>query len=157
MSEPALWEQSRAIPVSIEHAFGGVLAMPVTRIFRRRYLLLPPIKEVGEQSGDWARAGETRRLHTGDGGTMLETLTEVLAPTRFAYRLSEITGPLKPLTQEIEGDFGFAPAGTGTKVTWRWKVHPCSAPAGVALRGLGRMWNGYARQALEELEAQLLR
>jgi uncharacterized protein YndB with AHSA1/START domain len=156
MSEPAKWEQSRAIPVPIEEAFTGVLAMPVARVFRRRYLALPPIQEVRDQSGDWSHAGETRRLHTSDGGTMLETLTEVVPPRRFAYRLSQVTGPLKPLTQDVEGEFAFEPAGTGTMVTWRWTVHPRSGAAAVPLRALGRMWRGYARQALEELETELL-
>ena len=128
------------------------------KVFRRRYLVLPPIKEVRDQSGDWARAGETRRLHTSDGGTMLETLTAVEPPTRFAYRSPTITGPLKPLTQKIEGEFAFAPAGTGTMVTWRWRVHATfRVPRCWRCAALGRMWSGYARQALEELETELLR
>ena len=46
------------------------------------------------------------------------------------------------------------PAGTGTNVTWRWTIHPrLTAPV---LPVFGRMWKGYARQALEELSAQLV-
>jgi hypothetical protein len=86
---------------------------------------------------------------------MRELLTEVDAPHSFGYHLSDITGPLRPLVDTIEGRWEFEEVGTGTNVTWRWTIHP---------KGLGSyvmplvtmMWRGYARQSLELLSDQLL-
>ena len=65
-----------------------------------------------------------RTVVTSDGGTMREQLTEVESPDFFTYRLSHITGPMRPLVEGIEGRWSFAPVGTGTLVTWRWTIHP---------------------------------
>jgi hypothetical protein len=132
-------EQSRAIPVEIPRAFDVTLAVPLTAIFSRRYVLLPPIKEVV----------------TTDGGTMGEILTEVDSPHSFSYRLSDITGPLAPLVDGIDGRWEFTARGTGTLITWRWTLHPKGLGARV-MPLVTLMWRGYARQALELLSEHLL-
>ena len=155
MVKPATVEQSRAIPVDVQRAFDLTLPVPLTTIFCRRYAALPPISEVRGQDGIWGETGQTRVVVTTDGGTMREQLVEVDPPHSFDYRLSDITGPMRPLVDSVEGRWEFNPAGTGTLVTWRWTLHP---------RGLGspfmpvfcRMWRSYARQALEELSDVLL-
>ena len=86
---------------------------------------------------------------------MRELLTEVDAPHSFSYRLSDISGPMRPLVTAIDGRWEFAARGTGTLVTWRWMLHPKGLGAGV-LRPIALMWRGYARQALELLSDQLL-
>lgn len=50
-------EQARAIPVELQRAFDVTLPVPLTAIFSRRYLLLPPVKEVRGQDGVWGRVG----------------------------------------------------------------------------------------------------
>lgn len=57
----------------------------------------------------------------------------------------------------VDGEWLFAPVGTGTMVTWRWTVHPKSGAAGVAMPAFAALWRGFARQALEQLSAELLR
>jgi hypothetical protein len=148
-------EQSRAIPIEVERAFDMTLPMPLTAVFSRRYVLLPPVKEVRGQDGVWGQVGQSRTVVTTDGGTMRELLTDVDAPHSFSYRLSDISGPLRPLVDSIDGRWEFAMKGTGTLITWRWILHP---------KGLGArfmppitlMWRGYARQALELLSEYLL-
>jgi hypothetical protein len=155
MVEPTEVAQWRAIPVDVQRAFDVTLPVPLTTIFRRRYAVLPPIREVREQDGTWGQVGQTRVVVTTDGGTMREQLIDVDPPRSFTYRLSEITGPMRPLVDTVEGRWEFTEAGTGTLVTWRWILHP---------RGFGspfmplvaRMWRSYARQALEELSDLLL-
>ena len=148
-------EQSRAIPIELHRAFDGTLPMPLTAIFARRYGLLPPVKLVRGQDGVWGEVGQTRTVVTTDGGTMRELLTEVDDPNSFSYRLSEISGPMRPLVDTIDGRWEFARHGTGTLVTWRWTLQPKGLGTGV-LRPIARMWRGYARQALELLSEQLL-
>lgn len=155
MAMPSTLEQSRAIPVEVQRAFDVALSIPLTVIFSRRYVLLPPVKEVRGQEGDWGQVGQSRTIVTADGGTLRELLTDVDAPHSFSYRLSSITGPLRPLVDSIDGRWAFAPVGTGTEVTWRWVVHPTSM-GGPVMPVISSMWRGFARQALEDLSEQLL-
>jgi|NGEPerStandDraft_6_1074524.scaffolds.fasta_scaffold08749_6 hypothetical protein len=155
MVKPITVEQSRAIPVELQRAFDATLPIPLTTIFSRRYGLLPPIKQVRGQDGMWGQVGQSRVVVTTDGGTMSELLTDVDTPHSFSYRLSDITGPLRPLVDSIDGRWEFAPKGTGTLITWRWTLHPRGMGARV-MPLITVMWRGYARQALELLSEQLL-
>jgi Polyketide cyclase / dehydrase and lipid transport len=155
MPSPLTVEKSRAVPVDLQHAFHGTLPIPLTRIFSRRFGLLPPVKEVRGQHGPWGQIGQSRTVLTSDRGTMRELLTDVHAPHWFSYRLGDITGPLGPLVQSIDGRWEFAPIGTGTLITWRWTLYPRALGA-VVLPVIVMMWRGYARQALEQLSEQLL-
>lgn len=149
-------EHSRAIPIELQRAFEATLPISLTDIFSRRYGLLPPIKEVRGQEGPWCQVGQSRTVVTTDGGTMRELLVEVDAPRSFSYRLSDISGPLRPLVDSVDGRWEFAPRGTGTLVTWRWTLHPSGRAAARIVTLIGLMWRGYARQALELLSERLL-
>jgi hypothetical protein len=155
MVKPVAVEQARAIPVELHQAFDTTLTLPLTTLFCRRYGPLPPVREVRGQDGVWGREGQTRVVVTSDGGTMSERLTAVESPDSFSYRLCDITGPMGPLVDGIDGRWEFAPIGTGTLITWRWILHPTGVGARVVPL-IARLWRGYARQALELLSDQLL-
>ncbi len=148
--------QSRAVPVPLDEAFDRVLPHPLPEIFRRRRLAIPPIREVRDQAGEWGTVGQTRTIATADGGTMLETLTSIDRPHSFGYTISDVRGPMKPLVASADGLWSFEAAGTGTRITWTWVLTPTAAGR-VVMPAFGAMWRGYARQALEEVEAILLR
>lgn len=149
--------QSRAMPVDPEAAFRGTLAIPLPGLFKRWYGPIAPVKAVSGQTGEWGVIGQTRTVTQVGGGSMQEELTLVDAPRAFGYTLSGITGPLAPLVHHVEGMWTFAPAGTGTEVTWRWTVYPTSSATGFAMPAFARLWRGFARQALEVLSDELLR
>jgi hypothetical protein len=157
MSQPLVVEQSRAIPVELQDAFQGTLAAPLPTVFRRWYGPISPIKRVDGQVGEWETVGQSRTLVLTGGGSVREELTRIDAPHSFGYTLSEIKGPLSGLVGGVDGEWSFAPVGTGTNVTWRWTLHPRSAFAAPALPVFARLWRGYARQALEELSKHLAR
>lgn len=149
-------ERSRAFPVSVETAFDTVLGTPLQEIFHRRYAALPAIREVRDQDGAWGTVGQTRTIALADGETMRETLTSVEHANHFGYRIGDITGPMKLLVGSVEGSWAFAPAGTGARITWTWDVEPASDVAVRAMPLFARLWKGYARQAMEEIEGLLL-
>ena len=124
MPSPLTLRASRSIPVAVDTAYAAVLPMPLPRIFSRRYLALPPIKEVRDQDGEWGTVGQTRTIVLADRGTMRETLTSVTPGTSFGYDIAPRTGPLKPLVAGAQGLWSFAPAGDGVEVSWQWVVEP---------------------------------
>jgi hypothetical protein len=150
-------EYTRTFPVSVEHAYDVVLHAPLPTIFRRRYLAIAPIAEVTGQHGDWgASTGQTRTIRLRDNGTMLETLTSVDRPHHFGYTIGEVTGPMKPLVAEANGLWAFEPAGTGVRITWAWDVTPTARLGRLAMPVFTRLWQGYARQAFDEIERLLI-
>jgi len=151
-------EKARTFPVGVEHAYDVVLAAPLPAIFSRRYGAIPPIKEVVGQEGAWGAAvGQTRTIRLSDGGTMQETLTAIDRPHRFGYTIGAVTGMMKPLVTAVEGVWAFEPAGTGTRITWTWQVTPTPRLGRLAMPAFARLWSGYARQAMDEIEQILLR
>jgi hypothetical protein len=149
-------QESRAVPVPVEQAYGFVLPEPLPTIFDRWYGPIPPVKEVTGQDGDWGTVGQSRTIHTADGGSILEQLTTVEPHQRFGYTLTEITGPMKFLLASVDGQWSFEPVGTGVRITWSWTLHPASQVADVAMPFFGWIWKGYARQALARIEELLL-
>ena len=155
MSSPLTLRASRSIPVAVDAAYAAVLPMPLPRIFGRRYLALPPVVEVRDQDGEWGTVGQTRTIVLADRGRMRETLTSVTPGTSFGYDIAPVSGPLKPLVVGAQGLWSFAPAGDGVEVSWQWVVDPTRGGA-LLMPAFARMWQGYARQALEEVERALL-
>lgn len=151
MAGPLTLAQARTYPVPVEPAFDRTLATSLPTLFSRWYGPLPPIRSV-DGPEPWGLPGQRRTIRTGDGATMREELLTVARPTGFTYRLTGITGPFGFLTSSVDGAWRFEPVGAGTRIEWRWTVHPASALATVALRGFGALWRGYARQSLARLE-----
>lgn len=151
-------EQSRTLPVTPEQAFRGIIEMDVPTMFRRRYGPIPPILNVsGRDAGDWrGTAGQTRVLELGPWGSIRETVVSVDEPHAWVYRITDFNGPLAALLDRIEAEFLFRPAGTGTRITWRYNMFPRSRVAASALPAFGWFWRGYARQMLEELSSWLV-
>lgn len=156
MPRPVVVEQSRAIPVSVEDAFTATMPIPLPRIFSQWYGVIPPIKEVREQTGAWDAVGQTRVLLMVGGGRARETLTSVEPPNSFGYTLSGLSGPLAALVTSVDGLWSFTPAGTGTRVSWQWTLHPKSPAAAAVTPVFAKMWKGYARVVLEKLSARLV-
>ncbi|MHA3702566.1 SRPBCC family protein [Jatrophihabitans sp. YIM 134969] len=148
--------ESRTYPVSVEETFDRLLPMPLPQLFAHRFGPLPPIRST-DQDGVWGTVGQTRTIRLADGGTMLERLLDVARPHRFAYRVDTFTGALKPLVEYVDGSWTIEPAGTGSRVTWAWTLHPRGRVGAVAVPLIARFWPGYARAALGELETYLLR
>jgi hypothetical protein len=149
-------ELSRTFPVPVGEAFERLLVAPLEQVFSRRYGPLPPVRRVRDQAGAWGTPGQTRVIELADGATMREELTSVVADREFRYRITHLTGPMKALVGSLDGRWGFEAAGTGVRITWAWSVHPSGAVAGLGMPVFARLWRGYARQALEQVETLIV-
>lgn len=156
MASPLEVQRSRTYPVAVADAFSLLLSAPLDVVFRHRYGPLPPIRSISGQVGAWSSAGQTRVIHLAGGGTMREELTSVEAPAEFRYAITDLTGPLTALASHVDGSWRTEPVGTGVRVTWRWTVYPASSVAAYAMPVFGRLWQGYAARALDEIEHVLL-
>lgn len=148
--------ESTIVPVPVEEAFDRVLPHPLPEIFKHRRLAIPPITEVRGQEGEWGTVGQSRTIVTSDGGTLLETLTAVHRPSNFDYTIATVSGPMKLLVANAKGSWAFEPAADGTRITWTWVLTPTTVGR-LAMPVFGAMWHGYARQALGEIEAILVK
>lgn len=157
MIDHVILSHSRTYPAEVAEAFDAVLSHDLASLFDRRYAAIPPIRSVRDQSGPWSTPGQTRTIVLADGGTMREELTTVERPGRFTYRITGITGPMKPLVSSVDGAWAFERAGTGVRVTWTWTVQPAGRLGRLAMPAFRRMWQGYARQGLDNIEALVLR
>jgi len=157
MTDDVLFCYSRTFPAEVEESFDELLPFDLTALFNRRFAALPPVKSILDQAGPWSTVGQTRTIALADGGTMREELLEVTRPSRFAYRISRVTGPLKPLVVSLDGAWEFEPAGTGVRVTWTWLVRPNGRLGRLAMPLFRRMWQGYARQGFDNIERALVR
>ena len=153
MSRPHVVTHSRTFAVAVDEAYRIVAPMPLPGLFVRGFLAIPAIREVRDQTGpEWGtERGHSRDLVMADGGTVREELVSVDPPHSFAYELSEITGAMKPLVTEVNGEWRFVPEGTGTRITWTWRLHPRSALTALVLPVIGLMWQGFARHAFDRL------
>lgn len=155
MAAPLHVSRSRTYPVPVADAYAHTLALPLEQLFSTRFGPIPPIAGT-TQEGEWGARHQVRTVRLADGGTMQERLVAVDPPHRFAYELTDVTGPMKPLATHIEGEWAFDAVGTGTRITWSWVIHPKGTVGRVAMPVFGRLWNGYARRALDRLEGLLL-
>lgn len=155
MAAPLHVSVSRTYPLPAARAYEQTLSWPLPELFDARFGPIPPITKT-DQDGTWGVLGQERTIHTGDGGTMRERLVLVDAPHEFRYEITGVTGPMKPLAARIEGSWRFDEVGTGSRITWSWTIHPASTVGALVLPAFGRLWKGYARRALDHLEALLL-
>lgn len=119
--------------------------------FYPKYGPLPAVVAVHDQTGAWDAAGQTRTLELSDGSTVVERLTEVSPPRRFAYRLSDFTGTFGGLVAFAEAEWDFDAAAEGTRIRWTYTFH-AQPKRGWIVRLIVRMfWRPYMKRVLPGL------
>ena len=155
MAAPRFVSCSRTYPVALSEAYERTITWPLEELFERRFGPIPPISGT-DQDGEWGSVGQVRTIHTADGGSMQERLVVADPPNEFGYQITDVTGPMKPLVDHIDGTWAFEAVGTGCRITWSWTIHPRSSAAALALPAFAKIWEGYARRALDHLDELLL-
>jgi len=152
--KPVCVEIQGQIPAPIETVFDVFLPIDLTAIMEG-VGPLPAVVAIEDQTGDWSSVGESRIIRLADGHGMLETLTAVERPHRFAYQISELTNALRFLVRRFKGEWRFESRSEvgGPEVvlaTWRydfevrsWLTRP------LAWLIITRYWRPYMERALE--------
>jgi hypothetical protein len=156
VATPYLLSASSELAVDPQDAFDALVEAPLEDLLGDRTGPIPPVRGCRGEPAVWGQAGQTRTIVLGDGGTILETLVVAdRAAADYRYRLSDITGPMKPLVRGVDGRFLFQPSGAGTSVTWSWTVHPSNAVARFAMPVFNLFWQRAARKAFARLGARV--
>jgi hypothetical protein len=155
VSSPYVLTSSTLVEAAPEAAFDGVLAAPLAELFSDRAGPIPPVRECTGQEGEWGTVGQTRTVVLDDGSTNLETLVALERPGSYRYRLTDFTGPMKALVGSVDGEFAFAAEGTGTRVTWSWRMHAANPVGRLFLPVLGLFWRRYAGRMWPRYAARL--
>lgn len=135
---------SRVFPRLLEHD-------PVW--FYPRWLLLPGVVEVQEQSGRWETPGRTRRLVLSDGGTVVETIREVGAPAVFVYELSDFTGFFGLLVAAGRSEWRLTARDAGTAIHWTYAFTARRGRGALVRAIVRRAWGPYMRRVLPSIAA----
>lgn len=144
-------------PVSAEVAFDTIAPIDLAAIFER-WLLIPGVSGVREQSGPWDAPGRTRTVDLSDGSEAPERLTAVDRPRTFAYRVGPFPKPLGLLASTADGDWRFTPAPDGgTDIRWTYRFVPRRGRRTPVRVLIAPMWRGYARRALHRAVAAATR
>jgi GNAT superfamily N-acetyltransferase len=149
-SRPVSAEVQREVKAPIEKVFDVFAPIDLTRIMLG-FGPMPAVSAVEDQIGGWDAPGQSRTIRLADDSTMRETLTRVEPPGHFAYRIDELTSPLRHLTPRFRGAWWFVRVGPErTLARWRYEFEPRSALArpltALVVKGL---WRPYMARALE--------
>jgi hypothetical protein len=116
--------------------------------FYPKYGLLPAVIDVCAQSGAWNEVAKTRTLVLGDGGSVVETITDVTPLEFFGYNLTEFQGLFGMLVAgaRAEWDFWEQDGGTGIRWSYSFTARP---GAGFAVSLIVRLfWARYMARVL---------
>lgn len=169
--KPIVVEVRGQVAAPIERVFDVFMPMDLRKIMVG-YGPLPAVTAIEDQTGDWDSVGESRIIRLADGHGMLEVLTAVERPERFAYTVSELTNILRFLVTRFHGEWIFEPVPDGpaaspapsapsvgpavTRATWRYSFEPRSLlTKPIAAFVLTQFWRPCMQQALELATAEI--
>ncbi|MFL6025108.1 MAG: SRPBCC family protein [Marmoricola sp.] len=156
MAAPYLLSSSTLVSASPEAAFDTLCAAPLEQLFTTRSGPIPPVVRCEGQQGEWGRTGASRSVVLSDGTGNLETMVGGDRATQeYRYRLSDFQGPFKRLITSIDGQFTFVPEGSGTRVTWTWRLNPVNGATRLVLPVVGFFWSRYAADMWPRYSAML--
>ncbi|HEY5190228.1 MAG TPA: SRPBCC family protein [Solirubrobacteraceae bacterium] len=135
------------VRASLEHTFQTIVPIDLASIFHGLGPL-PAVVATREQTGAWDHAGATRVVEMADGSQAREELTAYAAPTHFAYRLTDFTGPLRHLARHVDGAWWFSSANGRTHIRWAYVFEPRWGRAGLIRLAVAPLWRAYATRAL---------
>lgn len=156
MTAPYQLASSTVVAATPEAAYDALCAAPLEALFSSRSGPIAPVARCEGQVGEWGTAGQSRTVVLRDGSNNLETLVAADRATQdYRYRLSDFKGPFKLLITSIDGQFSFAPEGSGTRVTWTWALHPVHGLTAPVLRVVGFFWRRWAAAMWPRYAARL--
>ena len=116
--------------------------------FYAKFGPLPGVVDVSGQVGDWNEVGKTRTLTLSDGGSVIETLTDVARAEFFAYDLSEFQGLFGRIVKGARAEWDFWEDGDSTGIRWSY-TYTAKPGFGLVVGAIVRLlWSRYMQRTL---------
>jgi len=112
---------------------------------------IPATVAVREQTGPWNVVGQSRKLILGDGGHVVETITDVDEPNFFAYELTDFQKLFKLLVDHARAEWTFTEVEDGTLVSWSYEFFAKPRCGWAVKLIVARAWEPYMRSVLPEI------
>lgn len=142
-----------SVAAPLEVAFDTIAPIDLASIFER-WLLIPGVAGVRDQTGPWDAPGQSRTVLLSDGSETPERLTAVDRPRAFAYRVGPFPRPLGMLASSADGDWSFTPApGGGSEIRWTYRFAAGRGRRTLVRALIAPMWRGYAQRGLDRAVA----
>ena len=135
---------------SLEWTWEVLTPIDPTR-FYPRFGIIPATVAVRDQSGPWKTVGQTRTLVLSDGGSVVETITDVVEPTFFAYELTNFRKLFKVLVDHARAEWTFTTVDGRTLVSWTYEFFPRKRWGWLLGIIVSRAWEPYMRTVLPEI------
>jgi hypothetical protein len=115
-----------------------------------RYLLLPAVTAISDQTGPMDRVGSKRVIQFSDGSTAIEEITRSDPPNKIHYRVGELTSMFRHLVKEGRANITFHQnRPSETTVEWQYTFYGHNWFATLLLQPLiSIFWKGFMRSAL---------
>jgi hypothetical protein len=116
--------------------------------FYAKFGPLPGVVDVSGQAGEWNAVGKTRTLSLSDGGSVVETLTDVARGDFFAYDLSDFQGLFGRIVSGARAEWTFATIGDSTSINWKY-TYTARPGFGLVVSAIVRLlWSRYMKRTL---------
>jgi len=125
--------------------------------FYPRFLVIPAVVAVTDQTGKWDAVGRTRTLHLSDGSTVVETSTDVDRPGFFAYELTRFTKVFGPLVDHARAEWRFDAAEGGTLISWSYTFFGRPGRGWIVALIVRLAWAAYMRRVIVGLVDEVRR
>jgi hypothetical protein len=120
--------------------------------------LLPAVLEVRNQTGNWDAPGQSRKLMLSDGGSVIESTTDVAPFSFFAYELTEFQKIFGKLVDHARTEWTFTEVPAGTNIHWTYTFFPRNAVAKSLLAVIvSLLWRPYMKKVLSGIVAEVER
>ncbi|GAA2088168.1 hypothetical protein GCM10009840_27960 [Pseudolysinimonas kribbensis] len=147
---------SALVPGPPSRAFAIMTPVDPAR-FYPRHGVIPATVGVRDQTGDWDAEGRSRRLLLSDGGSVVETLTSVQRPSRFAYELTDFRKVFGVLVDRARAEWTFDAEAGGTRVRWTYTFFAKPARGAIVAAVVRLFWGPYMRRVLPGIAAEVRR
>ncbi|MBN9240450.1 MAG: hypothetical protein BGO97_12110 [Micrococcales bacterium 70-64] len=125
--------------------------------FYPRSGLLPAVVEVRGQTGPWDTVGQTRMLMLSDGGHVVETITDTISPTYFAYELSDFQKLFGALVKGARAEWRFERTAEGTSIQWTYTFFGKPGRGWIVGLIVRLLWGPYMQKVLPPIAHEVSR
>lgn len=118
---------------------------------------LPAVVEVRNQTGPWDTVGQTRMLRLSDGGHVVETITDAVSPTYFAYELSDFQKLFGALVTGARAEWRFEREAEGTSIRWTYTFFGKPGRGWIVALIVKLLWGPYMHGVLPPIANEVSR